>query len=903
MGRYDKDEAGDLRPLIEALRAREPTDHESDQARDRLLRRLEAERVAVLPEEVSGGAGARPRRLRWPLVGWSAAAVAVAAAMIALVGHRRPEAQPGRPEEPVAWVEIAQGECSRIGPEGEEHGLSSADHVYAGDRVRVGRDSDLRLQTADGSKLVLWPGTEAVWLGPRSNAAPAIRLLRGEIRADVARMPDEVFSIDTPAAALRVLGTEFDVRVLTDIGEEPKHEEVAMNTDPGVLARTLVVLTVLSGTVAVDAAGQERIVHEGERTLVAAGSSASACEKVPNLDYLRHWLGKRLRKPDRARPQEVLVSSDLRTGVLHSLSALDVQSGQTRHLTDFVGLDVGVADRADNQLAIVIASSPLWLYGSDPVRGVEDALGGSTAYFVDLQTGEKLRIEPMREFRASQMALSPDWRQLAFLGFGYRRSPKDPDRYGVYLLNLETLRVTPLPKGLAQSFDWSPDSRWLASSMTADKSYEIVLLDTITGDLKRTGWKGMLPRFSPDGKQLVFVGGMHGFGPELPRDVTQTWNLVRVELPKGTPKPITHLKDRAATYSSFSPDGTRLVYWESNSGEWDFYGKKTLHDLDLRSGTDRAIQTLYFSEWGPPGMAWLSQNSKVAFSMATEEPDIALIGDPTVPIVPLPSVYKCVDLTPSQPTLRDLNLPAAGYSLRGQERMIADELAEAFAAFRAGTRAELLHVPDEAAAQYARGRSLLDAALHRVEQGQGKLGLQAEEIRPFRDLMARLAAIDKAQRSFDLVHEVLQTAMPQLLADYYPGFPRLRPEDREKAIDPVQWTRLVVREQPPHRLDLEGCARQAPGKECGVKTMKASINCRDLPLIRRAFVVPGDDPDKTLTSFQVVRPDQGDGVLVIRSPLLANGKRLQATYRIKEKYRSSLGTERVHVEAEVVEVK
>jgi hypothetical protein len=53
----------------------------------------------------------------------------------------------------------------------------------------------------------------------------------------------------------------------------------------------------------------------------------------------------------------------------------------------------------------------------------------------------------------------------------------------------------------------------------------------------------------------------------------------------------------------------------------------------------------------------------------------------------------------------------------------------------------------------------------------------------------------------------------------------------------------------------------------------------------------------------VVRPDKGDSVLVIRTPVLANGRRLEATYRIKEKLRTSSGDEDVRVSAEVVEAK
>ena len=171
-------------------------------------------------------------------------------------------------------------------------------------------------------------------------------------------------------------------------------------------------------------------------------------------------------------------------------------------------------------------------------------------------------------------------------------------------------------------------------------------------------------------------------------------------------------------------------------------------------------------------------------------------------------------------------------------------------------------------------------------------------------IISNQSGVARGYFPIDLVHEVLQTAMPRLLASYYSGFTRFRPEHREEAIkNPSQWNQFVTAEKPPHQLDLEGCARQAPGTTGLVRIPRALISCEDLPAIRRVFLVPGDDPEKVLTSFQVVRPDQGDGVLVIRTPLLANGKRLEATYRINEKYRSSLGTERVHVEAEVVELK
>lgn len=897
------DDTGDLRPLVEALRAEVPEDCQFEEARARLLARLDVERPAVARRELPGRTSSRPGRRRWPLVAGFAAAIGLAAVVLGLVSHRWPQERREAAVKPLARVAMLHGECSRFGSRGEEVVLSPGASLHAGDRLRVGPSSALRVRTDDKSDLFFGPGTETVWLEPRSATGSAIRLIRGEMRAAITRGSDEVFAVETPAAALRALGTEFDVRVLPGIHGNRADEEANMSVpNPIQLARTFVVLTVLSGAVAVQAAGQEQIVEEGERTSVAAGGPISAAEKVPNVEYLRHWLGKRLTKSDRARPQEVLAATDLRRGVLQAFSAVDAESGKARHLASFLASNIAVQARAGNQLAIVTAESPLWLYGVDPVRGLQHPLGGSTAYFVDIQSGEKLRIEPLDDFRVGHAVLSPDWRQLAFVGFGYRRTPEEPDRYGLYVLNLETMRVTALPKGLAQDFDWSPDSRWLASSITEDKTSQVVLWDSISGDLKRTDWKGMLPRFSPDGKHLVFVEGMHGFGPKTQRSATESWNLARVELPEGKPAPITALEGRAAAYPCFSPDGTRLLYWESEIGEWDLYGTKVLHDLDLRGGQDRQAATLYFSEWGPPAIQWLDEDSKAAFRMAADV-DMALVGDQTGTLGSQPYVLKYVNLAPAQPTVRDVDLPVLSGCLQGGDRTAADELAEGFAAFHAGTRAELLHVLDEAAAQYARGRDMLAAARRQVEQGEGKLGLQPAEIRPFHDLLAGLAAMEKEQRSVSIVREALETAMPQILSQYYCGFTRLPPEDREKAIKhPLQRSELVVRQTPSHRLDLEECARQAPGSECLVKMPKVLFSCLDLPVVRRVFLVPGDDPDKAHTSFEVVQPDRGEGVLVIRTPVLAHGKRFEATYRIQEKYRSSFGTEVVRIEAEVAEV-
>ena len=77
-----------------------------------------------------------------------------------------------------------------------------------------------------------------------------------------------------------------------------------------------------------------------------------------------------------------------------------------------------------------------------------------------------------------------------------------------------------------------------------------------------------------------------------------------------------------------------------------------------------------------------------------------------------------------------------------------------------------------------------------------------------------------------------------------------------------------------------------PSFEQWAKTLKSNwsigyINCAtDHDLVRHLFVVPGDDPDRKATSYEVVR--SGKEALVLRTPVLANGKRLEATYRVEE---------------------
>jgi hypothetical protein len=137
--------------------------------------------------------------------------------------------------------------------------------------------------------------------------------------------------------------------------------------------------------------------------------------------------------------------------------------------------------------------------------------------------------------------------------------------------------------------------------------------------------------------------------------------------------------------------------------------------------------------------------------------------------------------------------------------------------------------------------------------------------------MANEASLDRTQRVVRVVREALDDALPNILREYYRGF----------SLSEAEW-RQGKHGKAPDRLDLDDCAKHAVERFWGAAYGKLYLNGnrpQDAERVRHVFVVPGDDPDKVLTSYEVVRPDQGDGVLTIHTPVLPNGKRLEATYR------------------------
>ena len=80
--------------------------------------------------------------------------------------------------------------------------------LQAGDRIELGEESLARIEMSDGSRIWLNQGAE-VTLGEEERR---VELTTGEVFAEITPRPS-IFTIDTPAAELRVLGTTFEAGV------------------------------------------------------------------------------------------------------------------------------------------------------------------------------------------------------------------------------------------------------------------------------------------------------------------------------------------------------------------------------------------------------------------------------------------------------------------------------------------------------------------------------------------------------------------------------------------------------------------------------------------------------------------------------------------------------------------
>jgi TolB protein len=173
---------------------------------------------------------------------------------------------------------------------------------------------------------------------------------------------------------------------------------------------------------------------------------------------------------------------------------------------------------------------------------------------------KRLRTNDAREFQSDP---SPDDRQIAFLS---------------YLGGHEKLFVMERASGAARVLidhgdvilgnpHWSPDGKQITYSSNARIGHQIYRVDVATGKEERVSGLtsgGCEPRFSRDGKKIVYVsrGHMRPTSRLVEHDIASGEEKVLVDWPALNYDPV------------YSPDGSEIAFASNITGEWVLYRQR-----------------------------------------------------------------------------------------------------------------------------------------------------------------------------------------------------------------------------------------------------------------------------------------------------------------------------------------
>jgi len=168
------------------------------------------------------------------------------------------------------------------------------------------------------------------------------------------------------------------------------------------------------------------------------------------------------------------------------------------------------------------------------------------------------------DFTEYQVDESADGTRLAFLS-----NAKGPEHLWLWTYGAGEPRalVEHGKSSILGNPDWSPDGRQITFSSNWKIGHHIYVADTASGDARRISpltSGGCEPRFSPDGKKVVYVSRRH---------LGDTSRLVEHDLASGAEKVLVDWP--ALNYDpAYSPDGTELAFASNLGGEYVLYRQR-----------------------------------------------------------------------------------------------------------------------------------------------------------------------------------------------------------------------------------------------------------------------------------------------------------------------------------------
>lgn len=786
------------------------------------------------------------RRVRWLLSGAAAAAI-VFLALILKQGIILPES-PG-PEKPGASafgeVQIVRGLCTLTDPQGRERALASGESVGIGDILSVGPTGGVRIRLRDQSEIWLCEGAQIECCHLRPDPRPTLRLVRGELRADVTPDPAQRFTVETPTATLNVRGTQFNCQVFSNL--DPKKGSTMSTKD--IMQRAFVVLTVLSGMVEVCGLNGSQTVHATQRSIVTSNKATVASMRNP--EYTQQWLGEPGSRSGPTIPYFLPVASYM----LHSLWTYDIERQASYHVTDILGSSPRILLRVDADLALIEVHSLIHSRSGGGIGSSGKPLVEDQIFLVNLRTGAKMLTPHLQGCDPLYLSMSPDRRKLAFVGSRDQGAGQKREQ-GLFVIDIESAEITKrLDRAIKTRPNWSPDSRWLVVSQAEGyvNDHPLILIDTLTGELVETGLNGAGAVFSPDGRKIAYASGFARNGAWY-QGIPSSGNLFVAPVPDGPARQATLLENGGAVLPSFSPDGSFIVYWEKRRGQ------DTLHLLDTNTLQDQAVCEAKISS-----IAWLGGDTSLAITGNTRAPKDEV-------------AVRIVDIVDGHATVRDVsattrNLPD---DMAQAGRQFAKRLAVFGEALDTARRAQDLHELERVGQTWQEIERAFDALVEEVTNDKDTqepwqaLALTKVDFAQYIAYCRSENALSLEQRADRIVGRNLNAYIRSMLQLYYE-------EHGTLPSGPEVLARWATR-----------------GGQWQINHIRSSHT----ETIRRWFVVPGDDPAQVLTSYTLVDSDSERGRWVMQSPRLPSGRIYRAVYRVE---RDTRGQFHVRQDVQAVE--
>ncbi|MFA7230768.1 MAG: FecR family protein, partial [Victivallaceae bacterium] len=204
--------------------------------------------------------------------------------------------------------------------------------LKAGDLLITGPDSGMHIQTGDGSLVSMGRCSELECSAPRGSGRHTFNLRCGSILAKVSHDAKRLFSVKTPDALLKVIGTEFEAKVSGGVPSQNKGND-KMKSSALKKAATLTALTVLTGAVAVTPSNASETVVKSGSTANITASGGTTVDPVKIQSFVKNII-----KGNYEKNSSIWIDVGIgRKGLLSSIYRFNADTGKADKVADIAG--------------------------------------------------------------------------------------------------------------------------------------------------------------------------------------------------------------------------------------------------------------------------------------------------------------------------------------------------------------------------------------------------------------------------------------------------------------------------------------------------------------------------------------------------------------------------------------